>query len=216
MRTLALAVISLAMQDEKKFTDTFPVAADEWSSTGSNPYFVLEEGHTLTLEGGKGVLTVTVLGETKKVDGVETRIVEERETEGGELKEVSRNYFAISRKTSSVYYFGEDVDIYERGTVVGHDGSWLSGEKGARFGLMMPGTPLLGARYYQEIAPRVAMDRAEIVSLEEKFDGKFERCLKIEESSPLEKGKQYKLYAPGVGLVQDGELKLTRVTRARK
>jgi hypothetical protein len=29
----------------------------------------------------------------------------------------------------------------------------MSGEKGARFGLITPGTPLLGARYYQEIAP---------------------------------------------------------------
>lgn len=31
--------------------------------------------------------------------------------------------------------------------------------------------------------------------------------------SPLERGKEYKLYAPGVGLIQDGDLKLTRYGR---
>ena len=31
----------------------------------------------------------------------------------------------------------------------------------------MPGLALLGARYYQELAPGIAMDRAEIVSLTE-------------------------------------------------
>jgi hypothetical protein len=35
-----------------------------------------------------------VLDETKTVDGVETRIVEERETVNGKPIEVSRNYFA--------------------------------------------------------------------------------------------------------------------------
>jgi len=31
----------------------------------------------------------------------------------------------------------------------------------------MPGLALLKARYYQEVAPRIAMDRAEIISLTE-------------------------------------------------
>jgi Concanavalin A-like lectin/glucanases superfamily len=56
---------------------------------------------------GLGELTITVLNETKMVDGVETRVVEERETKGGKLKEVSRNYFAISKRTNDVFYFGE-------------------------------------------------------------------------------------------------------------
>ena len=81
---------------------------------------------------------------------------------------MSRNYFAISRRTNSVYYFGEDVDIYKAGKVVSHEGSWISGLGGAHFGLFMPGTPLLHGRYYQELAPRVAMDRAELVSMSER------------------------------------------------
>jgi hypothetical protein len=78
---------------------------------------------------------------------------------------------------------------------------------------MMPGLILLGARYYQEIAPGVAMDRVEIVAVNETIKtpaGTFSNCLKIKETTPLEKGaREYKFYAPGIGLVKDGKLLLT-------
>jgi uncharacterized membrane protein YkoI len=194
------------------FTDTFRVG--EWTSTGRNPFFVLEPGYVLVLEGGDVRLTITVLDETKVVDGVETRVVEEREEKGGKLVEVSRNYFAIAKRTNDVFYFGEDIDIYEDGKVASHEGAWLAGKEGARFGLMMPGTPLLGARYCQEIAPGVAMDRAEVKSLRETVEtpaGKLEGCLRTDESSLLENGKESKDYAPGIGLVRDGKLRLARL-----
>jgi hypothetical protein len=94
-------------------------------STGRNPYFILEPGYTLVLEGGAEQLTITVRAETKMVDGVQTRVVEERGTKNGELEEVARNYVAISKRTNSVFYFGEDVDNYKKGKVVNHDGSYL-------------------------------------------------------------------------------------------
>jgi hypothetical protein len=151
---------------------------------------------------------------------VETRVVEERETKDGKLVEVSRNFFAISRRTNSVFYFGEEVDIFKDGKVVGREGEWLAGQKGARFGLMMPGQVLLKARHYQEIAPKVAMDRAEIVGMSATVNtpaGEFKNCLKVEETTPLEPGtKEYKYYAPGIGLLQDGSLKLVRYGKAEK
>lgn len=208
---------------EPPFTEIFRVEPGELVATGANPFFILEPGFTLYLEGldegQPATLTITVLAETKTVAGVETRVVEERETLGGEVIEVSRNFFAISKRTNCVYYFGEEVDMYEDGKVVSHSGAWLAGEKGARFGILMPGTPLLGARYYQEIAPGVAMDRAEVVGLDETFEtpaGKFDKCLKTEETTPLESGREHKFYAPGIGLVKDGPLKLTRHGRAAK
>src|SRR3989442_11306424 len=159
-------------------------------------------------------LIITVLNETKQVDGVETRVVEERETKDGQLIEVARNYFAISKGTNDVFYFGEDVDMYRNGQVVSHDGSWLSGVNGAKFGIIMPGRPLLKARYYQEVAPNVAMDRATIVSTSETVQtpaGVFENCLKIEETSPLISFiTEHKHYAPGIGMVQDGVLRLVK------
>src|SRR5262249_39811573 len=153
-------------------------------------------------DGDEVALTITVLAETRSVDGVETRVVEERESKGGELVEVSRNFFAISKRLNDVYYFGEEVDIYKGGKVVSHEGAWLSGVSGAKFGLATPGSPLLGARYYQEIAPDVAMDRAEVVSLTETMEtpaGKFTDVLKTIETTPLEpETRESKYYAAGV------------------
>lgn len=215
---LAVTTVTVGSQaPDASFTSRFDVDKSDFSSTGRNPYFVLEPGYVLTLEDASVRLVITVLNDTKVVDGVDTRIVEERETEKNELVEVSRNYFAISRRTNSVFYFGEDVDVYKGGKVVNHEGAWMSGVGGARFGLMMPGLPLMKARYYQEIAPKVAMDRAEIVSLGESLKtpaGAFTNVLKMEETTPLEPGaKEAKYYAAGVGLIQDGDLKLVRYGR---
>ena len=200
------------------FTDEFQIERCTFASTGQNPYFPLVPGHRLELEGqekGKVThLTITVLQDTLTVDGVETRVVEERESEDGHLIEVSRNYFAVCTENGSVFYFGEDVDIYENGVVINHDGSWRAGVGGARAGVIMPGLNLVGARYFQEVAPDVAMDRAETVSVTETLStpaGNFTNVLRTRESTPLEKGKEFKLYAPGVGLIRDADLDLVEV-----
>ena len=199
------------------FRDTFLVNKSELRSTGVNTFFSLQPGTQSTLAGAGATVTITVLDETRVVDGVETRVVEEREEEGGQLVEVSRNYFAIDPATNDVYYFGEEVDIYENGQIVGHDGAWLSGVDGARFGLIMPGEIIIGDQYYQEIAPDVAMDRAENISIDETVEtpaGTFTGCLHVVETTPLESGESLKWYCPSVGLVQDGDVVLTnRQTR---
>lgn len=181
---------------------------------GRNPYFVMEPGFQLVLEGDDTKLQITVLDETKTVDGIVTRIVEEKEWEDGELYEIARNYFAICEGTKDVFYFGEDVDFYKGGKVVKHDGSWLAGTGGNRAGLIMAGTPKLKMMYYQEIAPGVAMDRAEIVSLNETCKtpaGTFSDCMKVKEGTALNiLETEYKYYAPGIGLIQDEYLRLTK------
>ena len=212
------AVAPRADAPGKPWADRFDEKDSDLVSTGRNTYWVLEPGYTLELEGaekGKKLrLVVSVLPETRQVAGVETRVVEERETLDGQVVEVSRNYFASSKRTGNIYYFGEDVDEYKNGKVAGHGGSWHAGEKGARFGLIMPAKPQPGDRYYQEVAPKVAMDRMEIVSVTEKMKtaaGAFDSVLKTEETTPLEPDtREYKYYAPGVGLIQDGAAKLVR------
>ena len=204
---------------DETWTTDFRLEKDELTSKGRNPYFILEPGYYLVLAGGTEQNIITVLDSTKVIDGVETRIVEERETNKGELVEISRNFFAISKRTNNVYYFGEEVDIYEHGKLAKHDGAWQSGSNGAKFGLMMPGTALLGARYYQELAPKVAMDRAEVVGLNEAVSspaGNFKDCVKMVETTPLEKDIGQKYYVSGIGLVQDDELKLARYGYAPK
>jgi len=200
------------------FTDDFGIERCTFRTTGENPYFRLVPGHRLELEGEKKRtvthLTITVLEDTLTIDGVQTRVVEERETEDGQLVEVSRNYFAECAENGSVFYFGEDVDFYEDGAVANHDGSWRAGVDGARAGVIMPGLNLVGARYFQEVAPDVAMDRAETISVTETLStpaGAFVNVLKTKETTPLERGKEFKLYAPGVGLIRDADLELVEV-----
>jgi hypothetical protein len=92
------------------------------------------------------------------IAAIETRVVEERETLGGRLTEVSRNDFAISKTTQDVYDFGEDVVVYKNGKPVPGSDSWLA-EGDNRCGLMMPGAPQVGARYVEEDAPGVGLIR---------------------------------------------------------
>jgi hypothetical protein len=192
----------------------FDISKCNLLATGQNKYFVLKPGFQSTLESEDTKLQITVLDKTKTVAGVITRIVEEKEWKDGELYEISLNYFALCEPTNDVYYFGEDVNFYKKGKVVKHDGSWLAGTNDNRAGLMMSGTPKVGMKYYQEIAPKVAMDRAEIVSLDETCEtpaGTFTNCLKVKEGSAIETfAKEYKYYAPGIGLIGDEDLRLIK------
>jgi hypothetical protein len=224
LRTLVLVsgfalLGAVVVADEKKddlagWKNDFSSEKADLASTGRNPFFVLEPGYVQIFEEGDERLVITVTDQTKTVDGVACRVIEERETKAGKVKEVSRNYYAIGKKSNSVYYFGEDVDIYKDGKVASHEGAWLAGVGGARFGMMMPGKIAVKDRFYQEVAPKVAMDRCEIVSTSETIKtpaGEFKNCIKVEETTPLEpKSKEYKFYASGVGLVQDGDLKLVK------
>jgi hypothetical protein len=212
----------------KGFTDNFMLEkCDGFSSTGRNPYFILEPDYLLVLEGKEGKktlrVTITVLDETKTVNldiggvptVVETRVIEERETKDDVLVEISRNYFAICNRTNSVMYFGEAVDIYDKTgtTVISHEGAWETGvDEGASPGVIMPGTILKGGKYFQEVVPGIAMDRAEIVGTNSTVQtpaGTFTDCLKTRETTPLEPDAvDFKFYAPGVGLIKDGPAKL--------
>ena len=207
-----------ARTDSRKWTENFNLPACNWSSTGRNDFFILEPGYQQILEHGRGKdamrLEITVLDETRTVAGVETRVIEERESRNGEMIEISRNYFAVCRPSNDVFYFGEDVDMYKDGKVSSHEGSWIAEKGGAKAGLFMPARPLLGARFYQEVAPGIAMDRVEIASDTESLKtpaAEFHDAVKAEETTPLEPGvKGYKTFARGVGIIRDGDFLLTK------
>ena len=203
---------------EDGFRRIFKVDPSALKATGKSDYFDLTPGTVRLYRGGDTQLVITVLDQTRMVDGVETRIVEERESEGGNLVEVSRNFFAIDPASGDVYYFGEEVDVYKNGRVTGHPGAWQSGRGGAKFGLALPGNPAVGDRYYQEVAPGVAMDRGEVVSVSESVAtpaGGYDRCVHVRETTPLEKDVSGKWYAPGIGLIKDDELELLSYTTGK-
>ncbi|UCG11422.1 MAG: hypothetical protein JSU72_12840 [Deltaproteobacteria bacterium] len=205
---------------QSSWQEEFGISERTLVPTGRNQYFILEPGFQLVFEGKNKKLVVTVLDETKKVNGTIIRVVEEKEWKNGKLIEISRNFFAIDERTNDIIYFGENVDMYEDGKVANHKGSWLAGKNGARAGLMMPGTPRVGMKYYQEIAPGVAMDRAEIVSLGHTVKtpaGSFSNCLKIREGTALNPLiTEFKVHTPGIGLIQDQDLFLTKYGYIKK
>ncbi len=192
--------------------DQFNVNKAALAATGNNSHLPVAPGKVLRLGHGNERLTVTFLPETKKIDGVTVAVLEEREEKDGQLVEISHNFLATDPMTGDVYYFGEDVDNYKDGKIINHDSAWLAGEKGARFGLFMPGKPKKGDRFYQEIAPKVALDRVEVVSVDETVKtpaGTFQHCVHLRETTPLEPDVSHKYYAPGIGMIKDDEFELT-------
>lgn len=210
----------IAAQSALDWRTEFPVNRQTLGVKGDNPYFPLHPGDRWSYQHGAESETVTVLAETRSIDGVECRVVEDREMRNAKLSEFTRDYYAIDSATNDVYYMGEEVDAYKNGKAVGHAGSWLSGVNGARFGLMMPGKPVAGMRFYQEQAPHVGMDRVEIVSMTETIPtpaGTFRNCIHFRETTPLEKGvTDHKWYASGVGPVKDADMVLTNFTRGNQ
>jgi hypothetical protein len=221
-----------------EYTSDFRLGDCKFKTVGQNPFFVLRPGYRLVLETPEGEderekSVETVLRETKwiNLDGrkIRTRVLEERAFEWDENEEewvtieISLNYFAICKKTNAVYYFGEwsrdcedgfdDDDICEGEE--SNPGSWEAGINGALPGLMMPGTALLGAKYFQEIAPPDATDRGAIAEMglewPEEGETEFTDCILIFDTNPAE-GEcgedDSKIYCPGVGLVQDQDLEL--------
>ncbi len=209
--------------DRRPYTTDFRLGECTWQTTGTNPYFPLVVGHRLLLESEDGSETVeiTVLDEVETINvpglgAVTTRVVQERETADGEVVEISRNFFAVCGGRGDVVYFGEDVDIFHPDGSITHDGAWRAGQPDANGlaapGILMPGTFLLGSRYFQELADGIALDRAEHTEMGltiETDAGTFTDCVRVVETSPLErKSESVKVYCPGVGLVIDSDVEL--------
>jgi len=217
--------VASAQEEEPEFTQDFRLEDCNFRASGENPYFILEPGYHLVFEGeedGEQIsLEISVLRETEEITlpdigAVRTRVVEERESVDGELVEVSRNFFVICRPTNDIYYFGEEVDIYNEDGTITHEGAWRAGEPDndglAEPGIIMPGTFLLGSRYYQEMADGIALDRAEHVEMGIEITteaGTFTDCVRVVETTPLEPGAESeKIYCPEVGLVVDDIVEL--------
>jgi hypothetical protein len=140
-------------------------------------------------------------------------IMEDREFAGGALKEVTLDYFAQS-DDGTVYYLGEDVDIYKNGQVVSHEGAWLYGVHTQTLGILMPANPKVGDTFQSENVPGITREDDEVLSVSETVTvpaGTYTNCLKIQEKLS-DGGIDYKYFAPNVGVVkevpEDGEVNL--------
>jgi hypothetical protein len=211
--------VNAAQPAAAAWQEDFGATTCKLTTQGRNDYFVLEPGHQLVLQGGGVKMQITVLDQTKDINGVITRVVEEREWDKGQLVEVSRNFYAFCESSKDVLHFGEEVEVYKGGKLVNSDGTWLAGSNGNRPGLVIPGQPKPGQRFYQEIAPGVTLNRGEVVSVTETCKtgaGSFTQCMKIKGTSGMDAKKlEYKYYAPKIGLVRDQNLRLVKVVSAK-
>jgi hypothetical protein len=185
----------------------------------TNAYLPFLPGRQWVLEGEEGSrfarVQITVLDETRVVAGVTTRVVEEREWIDDNIVEVSRN-FVVQSADGSVCYFGEEVDDYDDGELVGHSGAWIAGVDGAQPGILMPGTPEVGVSFAQEVAPGEAEDASAIVAIGDSYTvpaGTFDDTLQAVDVDPIGGGVDEKRYARGVGLIVDEDLQLVSYSR---
>jgi hypothetical protein len=177
--------------------------------TVDNPFFPLVPGTTYFYEGqSDGVPTSTVIevtSQTKRILGVRTTVVHELNYEDGVLIEETFDWYAQD-KQGNVWYFGEDSrELDENGNVISTEGSWEAGVDGAQPGIIMLADPRKGDRYSQEVAPGVAEDMAQVISLDASVCveyGCFDGVLATKEWTPLEQGVvERKFYAEGVGFI---------------
>src|SRR4029453_3806971 len=211
------ATASDASKPKKPGLEICAPATGGFSLASTNPYFPLQGGHHWQYEGeeeGSVVqLHVTVLDAVEVIAGVTTHVVEERESHDGELVEVSRNYF-VEASDRTVCYFGEDVDIYEDGAVVSHEGAWRADGPGNQPGIIMPADPRPGTKFVMESAPGVAEDQGTVVGSGpgEGPAGACPHALRGKELNPLDGDRGLKVFARGVGLVIDGTVQLVSQT----
>jgi hypothetical protein len=141
---------------------------------------------------------------TKVVDGVETRVVEEKEEQHGQPTKVVWRYYAIDKTTGALYCFGVHTQAYYKGRLVSHRG-WRSGMHGAMFTLVLPAVPNVGDTLLRNHRPDSPRRQEKVIDVAEKvvtLAGTFTKCVRTETKG--RRGNKVKIFAPGVGLVQDG------------
>lgn len=138
---------------------------------------------------------------------VRAAVIEDRAFEDGELVERTLDYFAQD-DGGAVYYLGEHVANIRRGRVVSHRGSWLYGKHTDVLGVAMPANPVLGAQWRFEDVPGITVesDRVEEVGMRARVrrGGRlYTGVIRVQEFIQPEGDVEYKLYAPGTGLIAE-------------
>ncbi|MFN2594311.1 MAG: hypothetical protein ABR579_05420, partial [Actinomycetota bacterium] len=148
-----------------------------FSAKVTNPWFPLPVGRTLVYrsvkdnESGRELLTPSKV--TKTIDGVPCRVVFDRLYLNGALEETTRDYYSQDAD-GNVWYFGEDTaEIDRRGDMVSTEGTWKSGEAGARPGIFMDAQPVVGRSHRQEYYAGHAEDFFSVVDLSVPMDTPF-------------------------------------------
>lgn len=185
----------------------------------NNLYFPLGPSYQATLaaegldEDGEPFSETTQLsfgGTGPTLLGVQTTVQYDLASEDGVIVEETFDYYAQDTD-GNVWYFGEDVINYvydEDGNLIetNNESAWLAGIGGALPGYIMPATPEVGQDYFQEFSEVAgALDEALVFAtgLTVGSGGvTYKDVIAILETTELDPdAKEFKYYAPGVGLI---------------
>ncbi|HKE99791.1 MAG TPA: hypothetical protein VKG45_12760 [Actinomycetes bacterium] len=181
----------------------------------TNKLFPLTPGKTLvytgTKDGKKALNLVATTARTRKIDGVTTRVVEDRLYLNNVLEERTSDYYAQDR-CGNVWYFGEDTAELDRhGKIVSTEGSFHAGVDGAQPGVFMQAHPQVGRRFRQEWYRGHAEDVFKVIRRSAPVTvpfGSFRHALRTAETTALEPGVlDNKYYVRGIGEVAEVSVK---------
>ena len=194
------------------------------STIVDHPYHPLPVGATWEYEAdtedGLELVSAEVLAMTRVVAGTTCVVVHVEEFLDGTIQEATDDWFAQD-DAGNVWYMGESVVNYEYdelGNLTGTntEGSWEAGMdiagtgSNAAPGYAMPAVTTPGASYYQEFYEEEAEDVGRILEsgITVNVGGTdYMNCIRTIDWNPLEgDGLEYKLYAPGTGLIRERDL----------
>lgn len=204
-----------------EFADNFVDPMTIGAGVEPNPWFPLKQGNEWIYEGtfeedGELVtetITVTVLDETKFIDGITCLVVRDTVVVDDELVEDTDDWFAQDLD-GNVWYCGEEVKDYEwfdgdeppLPELVSDDGAFKAGRDGDKGGILLPMTPNPGDVFRQELSIGNAEDVVEILQTDGDETAAAASCngacLVTRDFSLLDPGsEENKYYAPGIGLI---------------
>ena len=191
------------------------ISPRDFSPSVTNPLFPLRPGTTMvytgTKDNKKALNIFHITSRTAVIDGVRTRVVEDRLYLDNVLEERTHDYYAQDR-CGNAWYFGEDTATLDpRGHVVSTEGSFHAGVHGAQPGVFMQAHPQVGLPFRQEWSHGHAEDTFSVLSLSAPVTVQyrtFQHALKTAETTALEPAVvDNKYYIKGIGEVEEVAVK---------
>ncbi len=175
--------------------------------SAANKWFPLKPGYQSVREGGldrghrrlthRRVYTVTNV--VKEVAGVRAVLILDQDIDGGEIAEQALDLVAED-KDGNVWYLGSYTETYEGGEYVNSTDGWLAGIRGAKAGILMLGSPVVGSpKYSQATIPGEGSATAKVSKTGQKKCVPF-KC--YSDVLVIQEGGENVYYAPGVGSIK--------------
>jgi hypothetical protein len=183
-------------------------------ATGASPWIPLKPG-TQWVRGGTTIVgrrhvphqvTTTVTDVYRVIDGVRTVAVFDYDFDAGQVEQESLDYMAED-KDGNLWYLGGYTEEYEGGRFIAAVDAWLSGVRGARYGLVVPARPKVPSPEYALAAPDgEERDVAQVLK------GGVRRCvpfkcfndvLVVREGKESDPDNELKYYARDVGQIDN-------------